>query len=171
MKKWIIFSIILLVIMGLSFNSKILPNLSRSFHHTFTKSIDLSDENIEGLRLYDSIDDEEIVLRYGKQTKQSRNVTGYNYFELRKGIEVAANTKGEILRFIVTDEKIETTKGISLGDNDIDVKDAYGNNHYSRREQGAEIIGYIDKENNTSIEFWISDDKVIMIRLDDTSMK
>lgn len=153
------------------FNIIISPNLSRSFHHAFTKSIDLKAENIEGLKLYDNIHSDKIVSMYGKQTQQSPNSIEYNYFQLRKGIEVVGNSKGEVLRFIVTDKVLETAKGIKLGDNDIKVKDVYGNNYYSRREQGAEIMGYIDKEKSISIEFWMHDNKVVLIRLDDISMK
>ena len=42
---------------------------------------------------------EEMTKNYGKKTEQSRNVTGYDYFELKKGIEIAVNEKGKITRF------------------------------------------------------------------------
>lgn len=41
---------------------------------------------------------------------------------------------------------------------------AYGTSYYKRGEQGAEIIGYVDKINHRSIEFWLQDQKVDMIR-------
>jgi len=170
MKKYLGFLIILLVIIGLSFPSIISPNLGRSFHHIFTQSTDLNGEEVEGLKLYDNISSDKIVSLYGKQIEQSRDVAKYNYFQLRKGIEVAVNSKGEILRFIITDRDLETAKEIKLGDSDIDVKNAYGNNYYYRREQGVDILGYIDKIKNTSIEFWMHDNKVVFIRFDDTSM-
>jgi len=144
--------------------------LGRFFHHTFAKSTNLSDEKVEGLKLYDNIYSDKIVSVYGKQTEQSRNVTNYNYFQLRNGVEVAANSKGDILRFIITDKDLDTAKGIKFGYSDMDVKNSYGNNYYYRREQGAPILGYIDKARNISIEFWMHDNKVIFVRLDDNSM-
>ena len=60
--------------------------------------------------------------------EQSRNVTGYDYFELKKGIEIAVNEKGEITRFIITDSNLETVKGIKIGDNKEEVIKAYGKN-------------------------------------------
>ena len=42
---------------------------------------------------------EEMTKKYWKKTEQSRNVTGYDYFELKKGIEIAVNEKGKITRF------------------------------------------------------------------------
>ena len=165
----IIFFIIgvFLLLSAFSFNH-IFP---RSYHHTFTKTTDLSKENIEGLFLNDNFNREEITKNYGKKTEQSRNVTGYDYFELKKGIEIVVNEKGNIKRFIITDNNLETVKGIKIGDNKEDVIKAYGKNHYFRSEQGADIIGYVDKERNTSIEFWLFNDKVEFYKLDIKSMK
>ncbi|MEI2471466.1 hypothetical protein V8V75_18155 [Peribacillus frigoritolerans] len=94
-----------------------------------------------------------------------RNVTNYDYFELKKGIEIAVNETGNITRFI------ETIKGIKIGDKKEDVIKVYGKNYYLRSEQGANIIGYVDKKRYTSIEFWLFDGKVDMYKLDNKSMK
>lgn len=171
MKKYVNFTLILLVvIIGISFPSIISPNLGRSFHHTFAKSIDLSDEVVEELKLYDNVNSDKIISLYGKQTKQSQDNTMNDYFELRNGFEVIVNSKGDIIRFIARDKDLETAKGIKPGDSGIDVKNEYGSNYYYRREQGVEILGYVDKTRNTSIEFWMYDNKVVLFRLDDTSM-
>ncbi|KMY52231.1 hypothetical protein AC625_04920 [Peribacillus loiseleuriae] len=143
----------------------------RSFHHTFTKTTDLSKENIEGLYLNDNFYSDEITKKYGKKTEQSRDVTGYDYYELRKGIEVATNKSGKITRFIITDRNLETVKGIKIGDNKEDVIKVYGKNDYFRSEQGLNIIGYVDRKNNTSIEFWLIDEKLNFYKLDNKSMK
>ena len=89
---------------------------------------------------------EEISEKYGKKTEQSRDVTDFNYFELTNGIEVAVNKKGEITRFIVTDSNLETAYGIKIGDEKNDILKAYRDNYYFRSEQGANIIGYVDKK-------------------------
>ena len=89
----IIFSIIGVVFLlsAFSFNH----TFPRLYHHTFTKTTDLSKENIEGLFLNNDFNSEEITKKYGKKTEQSRNVTGYDYFELKKGIEIAVNEKAD----------------------------------------------------------------------------
>ena len=164
----IIFSVIVMALLlsAFSFNH----TFPRSYHHTFTKTTDLSKENIEGLLLKDDFNSEEITKNYGKKTEQSRNVTGYDYFELKKGIEIAVNKQGTITRFII-DSNLETVKGIKIGDNKEAVIKAYGKNHYFRSEQGADIIGYVDKERDISIEFWLFNDKVEFYKLDIKSMK
>src|SRR3954449_4156029 len=115
----IIFSVIVMALLlsAFSFNH----TFPRLYHHTFTKTTDLSKENIEGLLLKDDFNSEEITKSYGKKTEQSRNVTGYDYFELKKGIEIAVNEKGNITRFTITDNHLETVKGIKIGDNKEDV--------------------------------------------------
>ncbi|MGE7768616.1 hypothetical protein [Peribacillus sp. NPDC096540] len=158
---------ILLLLTVFSFNH----TFSRSYHHTFTKTTDLSKENIEGLFLNDDFYSEEITKKYGKKTEQSRDVTGYDYYELRKGIEVATNKSGKITRFNITDRNLETVKVIKIGDKKEDVIKAYGKNHYFRLEQGVDIIGYVDKKRDISIEFWLFDDKVEFYRLDNKLMK
>ncbi|WP_338749110.1 hypothetical protein [Bacillus sp. FJAT-52991] len=159
---------IILLLTAFSFNH----TFPRSYHHTFTKTTDLSKENIEGLFLNDDFYSEEITKKYGQKTEQSRDVTGYDYYELRKGIEVATNKSGKITRFIITDKNLETVKGIKIGNKKEDVIKVYGNNYYFRMEQGTNIIGYVDKKRGISIEFWLSyDDKIKFYRLDNKSME
>jgi hypothetical protein len=152
--------IALLVLIALLFDH----NFSRSYHHTFTKTTDLSEENIEGLLLNTN------PYREGA-TEQSRDVADYNYFVLREGIEIATNKTGEIMRFILTDENVETVKGIRIGDKKEEVINIYGKDNYFRTEQGFHIIGYVDKLNDSSIEFWLTDNKVDFYRFDHTSMQ
>lgn len=144
----------------------------RSYHYTFTKTTDLGKENIEGLFLNDDFYSDEITKKYGKKTEQSSKNIYYDYFELKKGIEVAVNKTGtgEISRFIINDINLKTAQGIKIGDKKDDVIKAYGKNYYFRPEQGTDIIGYVDKKIDISIEFWLYDNKVIMYRLDNKSM-
>ena len=102
----------LLLLLALTFDH----NFSRSYHHAFTQTTDLSKENIEGLFLHDDFISEQIIKKYGRKTERSRDVTGYDYFELREGIEIATNKFGEITRFIITDSNLKTIKGIKIGD-------------------------------------------------------
>ena len=143
----------------------------RSYHHLITSSTNLGNENVDGLSLNDDFYSEIISEKYGKKTEQSRDVENYDYFELTNGIEVAVNKKGKISRFIVTDSNLETAKGIKIGDKKNDILQAYRENYYFRTEQGADIIGYVDKKRKISIEFWLFDDKVNFYQLDNKSMK
>lgn len=126
---------------------------------------------MKGYFFNDDFYSEEITKKYGKKTEQSRKVTSYDYFELKKGIEIAVNKTDNITRFIITESSLETVKGIKIGDKKEDVIKAYGKNHYFRSEQGADIIGYVDKKRDISIEFWLLDDKFAIYKLDNKSMK
>ena len=146
-------------------------NFSRSYHHTFTKSTNLSNENIEEIYLNDSIDSEKIISKYGKITELRGDTKFYNYYFLKEGIEVATNKDDyKISRFIINGKDIKTEKGIKFGDCKQKVLELYGKNNYTRLEQGAIIIGYVDKEKDWSIEFWLGEDEVKMIRFDYTYM-
>ncbi|CAM5221425.1 hypothetical protein UACE39S_03270 [Ureibacillus acetophenoni] len=171
MGRYIISFITVIGIILLFFAFSLNHNFSRSYHHTFTKSTDLSKENIEGLFLNNDFYSQVITKKYGKKTEQSRDVTDYYYFDLKKGIEVAVNKAGKITRFIVTDRNLETANGIKIGDEKKDIIKVYGDNYYFRLEQGEDIIGYVDKKRKISLEFWLFDDKVNFYKLDNKSMK
>lgn len=146
-------------------------NFPRSYHYLITSTTNLGNESVDGLSLNDDYYSKKISEKYGKKTEQSRDVQNYDYFHLSNGIEVAINKKGKITRFIITDSSLETAKGIKIGDTKKDVIQAYGDNYYFRIEQGLDIIGYVDKKRNISIEFWLADNKVNCYRLDNKSMK
>lgn len=143
----------------------------RSYHHLITSSTDLGNENVDDLSVNDDFYSKKISEKYGEKTEQSRDVENYDYFELSNGIEVAVNNKDKITRFIVTDSNLKTAKGIKIGDEKNAIVKAYGDNYYFRTEQGSDIIGYVDKKRNLSLEFWLYDNKVILFRLDNNSMK
>lgn len=143
----------------------------RSYHHLITNNTNLANENVDGLFVNDDFYSGKISEKYGEQTEQSRDVENYDYFKLSNGIEVAVNNKGEMARFNVTDSNLKTAKGIKIGDEKKVIIQTYGNNYYYRMEQGSDIIGYADKKRNISLEFWLSDNKVIFIRLDSITMK
>lgn len=66
---------------------------------------------------------------------------------------------------------MKTARGIGVGHTRNEVLNAYGKNDYVRSEQGVKIIGYVDKETKTSIEFWLVDDVVDVYRYDIASME
>ncbi|WP_019244229.1 MULTISPECIES: hypothetical protein [Bacillus] len=143
----------------------------RSYHHLITKNTDLHNERVEGIHLNENINDKKITARYGEISGESRDVVDYNYYMLREGLEIATDKQGMITRFIVTDKHLATARGIKLGDSKNDVIKNYGKNYYNRFEQGMNIVGYIDKKKQKTIEFWMIDNKVAFYRFDFISME
>jgi len=147
------------------------PSLTRSFQYHITSSTNLKKENINGLQLFDNINDKKFLNKYGEQTTKSQDNNLYNYYEIQDGVEIATDDKGDILRFVI-ETGIPTAKGIEIGSSIDEVKALYGKNYYKRVEQGVDIIGYVDKKHHQSLEFWYNlQNKIIMYRLDDNSMK
>lgn len=140
----------------------------KEFKFYITKSINLSKENIEGIYLGDSIDDYKIKNKYENSLTPDNDNSKYNYYNLTDGIEIATNKDdSKIIRFIIADENIKTFRGIHVGDNKNQIIKSYGKNYYKRVEQGADVIGYVDKDKQWSLEFWVFKNNVIgMFRLD-----
>lgn len=140
----------------------------KEFKFYITKSINLSKENIEGIYLGDSIDDYKIKNKYENSLTPDNDNSKYNYYNLTDGIEIATNKDdSKIIRFIIADENIKTFRGIHVGDNKNQIIKSYGKNYYKRVEQGADVIGYVDKDKQWSLEFWLVENNVIgMFRLD-----
>ncbi|WP_066072598.1 hypothetical protein [Neobacillus soli] len=171
MFKKILISAVVLVILSASLFFNLRQNLPRSFHHTYTKSTDLHQENVNGFYLFDNININTFIKVYGEQIHQSADNDLYNYYKIQDGLEIATNAKGVILRFIVENSAMPTSKGIKIGDSITKVKRAYGGNFYKRTEQGLDVIGYVDKRNHQSIEFWHDKGKVLFYRLDDNNIQ
>lgn len=53
---------------------------------------------------------------------------------------------------------------IRVGDTLQEVIQKYGTQYYKRVEQGMSIIGYVDRTNNTFIEFWHYNEEIYEIR-------
>ena len=169
MYRKIIMIIMLLLLVGSVLFLK--PSFPRSFHHFISSSTNLKNENINGLHLFDNVNEIKFVKLYGEQTFKSQDNDLYNYYKIQDGVEIATNDKGDILRFIIETE-VPTAKGIKAGDSIDKAKTLYGKKYYKRVEQGVEIIGYVDKKHRQSLEFWYDlKNEIIMYRLDDNSMK
>ncbi len=141
---------------------------SKSLRFHFTKSINLSEENIEKMYLGDSTNQYKIKNKYGKSFSPSKDNVEYNYYNLTDGLEIATNKNdNKIIRFIIDNENIKTSRGIHIGDDKNQIIKFYGENYYTRTEQGLNIIGYIDKKKECCLEFWLGENDIIyMIRLD-----
>lgn len=175
-KKRIALSISILLIGVLVFN------YFSSYSEELTKSTNLSNESIGGIKIHESINNSSFITQYGKPLSKEDNDL-YDYYHWQGGLETASinsgKDKGSIMRLIITgtdkkpfDNPLYTAKEIKLGDTKEKVLSLYGNKYYKSNEQGADIIGYIDHKQEITLEFWcINSGKVTEIRLDDSSVK
>lgn len=173
MVKKITFTILFLIIAGIVyfFGSMKLNFAPRYYYTLITANSNLNNENINGLKLYQSMKDNWFISKYGKEYKDINNAL-YNYYQLKDGVVIATN-KGDdkIIRIILnsqSDNSLRTNKGTGIGDSIDSVKEVYGEKYYIRHEQGSNIIGYVDK--NKTLEFWYLNGKVQEIRYDIRSM-
>lgn len=141
-------------------------SFSRTYHHFFSESTDLSKENVSGIYLGESINNDNVKSKYGYINKLSQDNVKYNYYYLNEKMEVATEKYDDkIIRFVVNDKNISSDKDIKIGDDKVKIIKCYGRNYYKRVEQGTNILGYVDRKNNTSLEFWMYDDKIMFFRL------
>ncbi|MEY8346867.1 hypothetical protein AALF16_00875 [Bacillus cereus] len=155
----------------------------RSYYFKNTKTTTLTAENIDGLKLHDSIYEPKFIEKYGKQTESSQDNEFYDYYRLRDDLEIATikegENKGDIVRIMIPyeDYKVKkseshTSKGITIGSEKEEVQSSYGKNYYTRNEQGANIIGYVDIKMQVTLEFWLDDTgRVKLIRFDDADVQ
>lgn len=172
-KRFMIMFIILFYITG----------CDRSYYFKNTKTTTLTAENIDGLKLHNSIYEPKFIEKYGKQTESSQDNEFYDYYHLRDDLEIATikegENKGNIVRIMILyeDYKVKkseshTSKGITIGSKKEEVLSSYGKNYYTRNEQGANIIGYVDIKMQVTLEFWLDDkEQVTLIRFDDTDVQ
>ncbi|PZE19029.1 hypothetical protein [Paenibacillus xerothermodurans] len=82
----------------------------------------------------------------------------YDYYHLKDGVTLAtARGDDKILRITHNRRElaITTSKGVLVGSTESDVISVYGKDYYRRSEQGAEILGYVDKTKKRELEFWM----------------
>lgn len=146
----------------------------RSSSFIFTKTTNLNEENIGGLKLYESIDSKEFVKKYGTNLIKLPNNL-FDYYNLRDGLVIATNKNREIIRLVVDNESntsIKTSMGISLKSSVDDVIKAYGKNYYKRMDDtGVPVIGYVDQRTKITLEFFYYQKQVVEIRYDISSMQ
>jgi hypothetical protein len=173
-KTFKIIIIILLFISCIIFGAYEYFQRSSSFR--FTKTTTLSQENIDGVQMYESIDSKEFIQNYGTNLKRIDNAL-FDYYKLSDGLEIATNKQRQIIRVVInteTNSNMKTSKGIGLGSSIDDVINAYGTNYYKRTEEQmpwSPVIGYVDHERKVTIEFWNVKNKVVEIKYDIASME
>ncbi|MGX2962076.1 hypothetical protein JNUCC23_23020 (plasmid) [Peribacillus sp. JNUCC 23] len=123
-----------------------------------TPDINLKDENFDGIDLKQNINKLNV-------DKNKEDINNPHIHYLSNGIGVITNENSTIKYIAInnyTDRSVKTSRGISVGSSLDNVKRYYGEDYYNRREQGAEIIVYID--NNRFLEFWHWNNEVQGIR-------
>ncbi|WP_409344436.1 hypothetical protein [Paenibacillus sp. MBLB4367] len=95
----------------------------------------------------------------------------YDYYNGANGLTIATGRGSEGIVRIAAARENRTAKGIGIGSKREDVIAAYGKGYYKRSEQGASVIGYVDKTAGQTLEFWLLEGKVAMIRLDSADME
>lgn len=155
----------------------------RSYYFKNTRTTTLATENIDGLKLHNNIYESKFIEKYGKQTKPSQDNEFYDYYRLRGDLEIATikegENKGDIVRIMILHEDYKvkkseshTSKGITIGSTKEEVLSSYGKDYYTRNEQGANIIGYIDTKMQVTLEFWLDDkEQVALMRFDDADVQ
>ncbi|MGZ4107761.1 MAG: hypothetical protein ACXVO1_10535 [Tumebacillaceae bacterium] len=145
----------------------------RQSHFITTSSTNLSGESINGIKLHQSVHDSSFATEYGSDLTNGSDNALYDYYQITDNIVFATEKHDDhIIRLIaLPSSTARTSKGIQTGDSIEKVKQLYGTHSYSRSEQGMDILGYVDKTNQETIEFWHWGSKVQIIRLDITSME
>ncbi|CAM4354432.1 hypothetical protein [Paenibacillus typhae] len=144
----------------------------------WARSTDLSAESVGGVKIGENIGSRSFTGKY-QQTLNKQDNTMYDYYEWDGGLRTASiisgPEQGTIMRLIISGQEnpLTTAKGIHIGDSKEKVMSLYGKKYYKSGEQGADIVGYIDREQNLTLEFWCvnSTGEVAEIRLDDAGVK
>lgn len=156
--------LLLIMIAGYIGYSFYLANGPRQSHYLGVRSISLDEERIGAIRLLQPITSVTPLSNAEVEHEQ------YDYYDAGRGVKVAAEKDSDtIIRIILSEEAppdLTTIRGAGIHDSKQRLISLYGPSYYERSEQGAAIIGYVDKDLNQSLEFWLQDDKVSMIRLD-----
>lgn len=141
----------------------------RQANYWLTKSTPLVEETIGSYSLGQNIKD--INLSPATITKVDED---YDNYSIPSGLTITTLRRdNKIIRIwdMNSDGRQETSKGIHRGSSQNDVIAVYGKNYYHRSEQGVNIVGYIDKKKQQTLEFWIYENNVTAVRLDIASMK
>ena len=173
MKKKFKIIIMLILISCVTFGAYQYFQRSSSFF--LTETTNLSEENINGLQLYDDIGSKGFIEKYGTNIERIDNAL-FDYYNLSSGLVIATDKQKKIIRittgFNQTNTTLKTSKGINIESSVDDVIRAYGENYYKRMDDsGVPVIGYVDHKRKTTLEFFNYQSKVTMIRYDISSMQ
>ncbi|CAH1215284.1 hypothetical protein PAECIP111893_03911 [Paenibacillus plantiphilus] len=156
--------LLMIMIAGYIGYSFYLANGPRQSHYLGVQSISLDEERIGAIRLLQPATS--ITTLSNARVEHER----YDYYDASRGLRVAVEKESDaIVRIILSEEAstdLATTRGAGIHDSKQRLISLYGPAYYERSEQGAAIIGYVDQHLNQTLEFWLHDGEVTMIRLD-----
>jgi hypothetical protein len=141
----------------------------RSYYFKNTKNTDLSNEQVDGLKLDEKMD-ESIIYKNGEPVKQDET-DKYTYYTLKDNNFAIDKKNNKVTRIMFGGNKAETSRGIKYTDTIDKVIKTYGANYYKRIEQGVDIIGYVDHKKKWTLEFWHHKKNILIMRLDIKSME
>lgn len=136
------------------------------------KSTNLTNESMNELHLGDEITPsvlKKLKDNYGETVNDpdmaiflsTEHSNAYKFYKFYAGVH-SNNT----VNCIVTEKpNVHTSKGISVGDSVVKVKNSYGEHFKSTLDEIGESITYIDQEQGVSIQFVLYDEKVHQIIL------
>ncbi|MCP8968626.1 hypothetical protein [Ectobacillus ponti] len=135
----------------------------RQAHFVWTAGTSLKGERIGPYHLREEV---------GEATPKG-NYEEYQYYATDDGAELAAGKGSRSIVRIQLNAPggMTTKKGIAVGDAKEKVIKLYGSSFYNRTEQGMAIMGYVDHERRETLEFWLREERVAMLRLDDSTME
>ncbi|MEY9869400.1 hypothetical protein ABIE66_004779 [Peribacillus sp. B2I2] len=137
----------------------------------FVESTDLKNESLNEIHLGDEITPllfKELKNSYGKIVNDTgmailittEHDNSYKFEKVYLGV-----TNNKVNSVVSENPNIKTSKGISIGDNIVAIKELYGNNFKSSIDEIGETITYIDKDRNILLRFVINKEEVYQIIL------
>ncbi|CRK83410.1 hypothetical protein [Neobacillus massiliamazoniensis] len=131
----------------------------RSSKISKTPTTNIKNESINEIKLLDSIQSDDFVKQFGTKLETIPNSI-YNYYKLNNNLVIATNKKKEIVRISTpsNDSTFKTSKGISTMSTRDEIIRGYGKKYFERSDElGYKVIGYIDKSNKQTIEFFFTE--------------
>ncbi|MED1205765.1 hypothetical protein [Heyndrickxia acidicola] len=128
-----------------------------------TKSTSLTGEHIRTVTLDSS--EKGVINVFGKPSSvdftEKPKIKNLTYVQNRKsGKLIFSFVDSKMVRYMFSDQRFKTAKGISIGSTSAEVKKAYGKNYVERTDTSGRVIMYVDKIHKNSIEFIVDKGKV-----------
>lgn len=133
-------------------------------NYRFVGNSDLAGEQIEDVKLHMLVD-ESFKLQHGYYEKPE-NIK-FREFLIFEDFAVGTDLqKNEVVYIETESPKIETKRGIRVGDSVEKVIEAYGEKHYKSNEMGqGRTINFVDRGSSIHLQFWLEDDTVEKIAI------
>ena len=135
---------------------------SKMEFYNSTESINLSEENINSIKINSTTNDVTGIL--GKPDKVNIGANPTSKYLIYEEIEFGI-IEDKVFRYHFNNN-YQTSKGITVSDTKEDVIQAYGEDFYERVESGLDIIGYFDKINMINLELGFKENKTVLLTIE-----